>query len=41
VPLFAFGPHALRFTGLKDNTEIPKLFAELLGIQAFPRKLGE
>jgi alkaline phosphatase len=41
VPLFAFGPHALRFTGLKDNTEIPKLFAELLGTKGFPRKFGE
>lgn len=37
VPLFAFGPHALRFTGLKDNTEIPKLMAELLQLEKFPR----
>lgn len=36
VPLFVFGPHALRFTGLKDNTEIPKLMAELLGLTDFP-----
>lgn len=35
VPLFAFGPHAMRFTGLKDNTEIPKIMAELLGIKNF------
>jgi alkaline phosphatase len=35
VPLFAFGPHALHFTGLKDNTEIPKIIAELLGLQRF------
>lgn len=37
VPLFAFGPHALRFTGLKDNTEIPKIMAELLRLEAFPK----
>lgn len=35
VPLFAFGPHAVRFTGLKDNTELPKIMAELLGLNAF------
>jgi len=33
VPLFAFGPHALRFTGVKDNTDIPKIVAELLNIE--------
>jgi len=37
VPLFAFGPHAMRFTGLKDNTEIPKIVAELLDLEKFPR----
>jgi len=37
VPLFAFGPHALRFTGLKDNTEIPKIMAELLQLEKFPK----
>lgn len=37
VPLFAYGPHALRFTGLKDNTEIPKIMAELLQLEKFPR----
>lgn len=37
VPLFAFGPHAMRFTGLKDNTEIPKIMAELLRLSTFPR----
>ena len=35
VPLFAFGPHALRFTGMKDNTELPKLLAELLRLKNF------
>jgi alkaline phosphatase len=37
VALFAFGPHALRFTGLKDNTEIPRIMAELLRLEKFPR----
>ena len=35
VPLFAYGPHALHFTGLKDNTEIPKIMAELLQLEKF------
>lgn len=35
VPLFAFGPHAMRFTGFKDNTEIPKLVAELMALDNF------
>ncbi|MCG8608716.1 alkaline phosphatase [bacterium] len=37
VPLFAFGPHAIRFTGLKDNTEVPKILADLLELKNFPR----
>ncbi|NIR48089.1 alkaline phosphatase [candidate division KSB1 bacterium] len=36
VPLFALGPHAFRFTGLKDNTEIPRILAELLRLDKFP-----
>lgn len=40
VPVFAFGPHSLRFTGVKENSEIPKIFADLLGIKPFPRKLN-
>jgi len=39
VPLFAFGPHALRFTGLKDNTEIPKIVAELMKLDNFPKSM--
>lgn len=39
VPVFAFGPHSLRFTGVKENSEIPIIFANLLGIEPFPRKL--
>jgi alkaline phosphatase len=34
VPLFAYGPGASRFTGLHDNTEIPRLIAAALGIPA-------
>lgn len=40
VPVFAFGPHCLRFTGVKENSEIPQIFADLLGIKPFPRKLN-
>ncbi len=40
VPLFAFGPHALRFTGLKDNTEIPKIVAELLKLDHFSKNFS-
>jgi len=39
VPLFAFGPHAKRFTGLKDNTEIPKIVAELMKLDNFPKSM--
>ncbi len=35
VPLFAYGPHAIRFTGVWDNTDIPKILAELLGLERF------
>lgn len=34
VPIFAYGPGAGRFTGLHDNTEIPRLIAAALGIPA-------
>ncbi len=37
VPLFAFGPDAELFGGFKENTEIPRIFARLLGIADFPR----
>ncbi|WP_164218536.1 alkaline phosphatase [Virgibacillus sp. YIM 98842] len=32
VPLFAYGPESDLFTGLLDNTDIPKLMAEAMGI---------
>ena len=36
VPLFAFGPHAIRFTGMKDNTEIASICGRLLALPGFP-----
>ncbi len=41
VPLFAFGPHALSFSGVMDNTDIPKRFAALWGFTDFPRPLAQ
>ncbi|HWP82224.1 MAG TPA: alkaline phosphatase [Bacteroidota bacterium] len=41
VPLFAFGPHAMKFTGLKDNTELPRTIAQLLGVRDFPRVISK
>jgi alkaline phosphatase len=40
VPLYAFGPGALDFTGVMDNTQIPRRIARLLGIKDFPRPDG-
>ncbi len=40
VPLFAFGPHAMRFTGFKDNTEIPKIVAELMELDNFSKSFS-
>ncbi len=37
VPIFAYGPHSLRFTGIYDNTRVPIIFAELLSVEPFPR----
>ena len=38
VPLFAFGPHAIRFTGMKDNTEVASICGDLLKLRKFPAK---
>jgi len=35
VPLLAFGPGADRFSGVLDNTDIPKRIAQLWGIRGF------
>jgi alkaline phosphatase len=39
VPIYAFGPGARRFAGMHDNTEIPCIIAQLLGIKRFPMVL--
>ena len=39
VPVFAFGQGAENFTGVYDNTDIPKKIAKLLCITDFPKKL--
>lgn len=36
VPLYAFGPGAINFTGTHHLTEISRLMAEQLGIETFP-----
>ena len=33
VPLYAFGPGAATFTGLHDNTDIPKMISHLLKVE--------
>jgi len=33
VPLYAFGPHADRFAGLIDNTDVPKIMAKAMKIE--------
>jgi alkaline phosphatase len=37
VPIYAFGPKADIFAGTYDNTEVPRKFARLLGINPFPK----
>jgi len=37
VPIYAFGPEAIRFTGLHDNADLPRLFASLLDIDQLQR----
>ena len=36
VPIFAFGPHAIDFTGTLDNTDIPQRMARRLGLSLLP-----
>jgi len=36
VPLYAYGPGALHFSGFHENTEIPKTIATLFKIKPFP-----
>jgi alkaline phosphatase len=35
VPLFAFGPNAQQFTGVLDNTDIPKLISKFWELDIF------
>ena len=37
VPVYAFGPKALLFTGVLDDTQIPAKMAGILKIEPFPR----
>ena len=41
IPLMAYGPHAIEFSGWWDNTDIGKKVADLLGFENFPRVLSE
>jgi len=36
VPVYAYGPGAIRFSGYYDNTEIARKMADLLGIKGLP-----
>ncbi len=35
VPLFAYGPYAARFGGKLENTDLPKILGEILGLTEF------
>lgn len=39
VPLFAFGPHAVKFSGFHDNTYLPITIADILNIKDFPQPI--
>ena len=41
IPLMAYGPHAVEFSGWWDNTDIGKKVADLLGFENFPIVLSE
>ncbi|MFA5251023.1 MAG: alkaline phosphatase [Phycisphaerae bacterium] len=41
VAIYAYGPGAHIFTGVYDNTEIPKKLARLLGINQFPKTISD
>jgi len=36
VPIFAYGPYAIDFTGVMDNTKIPRKIGSHLGLEDFP-----
>ncbi|MGH1362556.1 MAG: alkaline phosphatase [Calditrichia bacterium] len=37
VAVFAYGPQCLKFTGMYDNTRIPKKIADIMQVSSFPR----
>ena len=39
LPVYAFGPRAMDFAGVYDNTELSKKIANLLRIEPFPRAI--
>jgi alkaline phosphatase len=39
VPLFAYGPGSQEFSGVMDNTDIPKRIAKLLKLSPFPQTM--
>lgn len=41
VPLMAYGPHAIEFTGWLENTEVGIKVAQLLGFETFPIVIQE
>ncbi len=41
VPLLAYGPHAIEFTGWQENTEVGIKVAELLGVGTLPHIIEE
>ena len=41
IPLMAYGPHAVEFSGWWDNTDIGKKVTDLLGFENFPLILSE
>ncbi len=41
IPLMAFGPHAVKFSGWWDNTDIGIKVADLLGFENFPLIISE
>ena len=40
VPVFAFGPRADIFSGVYDNTELPKKIAKVMGIEKLPKEIN-
>ncbi|MBN1398871.1 MAG: alkaline phosphatase, partial [Bacteroidetes bacterium] len=36
VIIYAFGPNAVKFTGVHDNTEIPRIIGKILDLKNFP-----